>query len=95
MPPPHPLANEAVCLSTHRHNDKSSNEHVSTPEKELETKRSSLLSAHRLTIYDLRVPTTTHNFAITLYRKSEILFISGTVVALMSTLTSTFTTYDL
>jgi hypothetical protein len=67
---PHPLANEAPCLSTPRHNDKSGTEHVSTPEKELETKRSSLLSAHRLTIYDLRVPTTTRNFAITLYRKS-------------------------
>jgi hypothetical protein len=68
--PPHPPANEALCLSTPRHNDKSGTEHVSIPEKELETKRSSLLSAHRFTIYDLRVPTTTLNFAITLYRKS-------------------------
>ena len=70
IPPPHPLANEALCLSTPKHNDKSGTEHVSTPEKELETKRSSLLSSHRFTIYDLRVPTTNLNFAITLYRKS-------------------------
>ena len=68
--PPLPLANEALCLSTPRHNDKSGTEHVSILEKELETTRSSLLSAHRFTIYDLRVPTTTLNFVITLYRKS-------------------------
>jgi hypothetical protein len=48
-----------------------------------------------LTIYDLRVLTTTLNFAITFYRKSYILFISETVITLTSTFTYTFSTYDL
>jgi hypothetical protein len=55
----------------------------------------SLLRAARLTIYNLRVPTTTLNFRINCYRKSYIPFISETVVALKSTSTSTFTAYDL
>jgi hypothetical protein len=36
-PPPHPLANGTLCLSTPRHNAKSGTEHVSITEKELET----------------------------------------------------------
>jgi len=59
-------------------------------------KRSYKQRGHLCTyVYDLRVPTSTLNFAITFYRKSKILFISETVVILKSTLTSTFTTYDL
>ena len=54
-----------------------------------------LLFNNGLTIYDLRVPTNTLNFAITFYRKSYILFISETVIALKSAFTSTFPTYDL
>jgi hypothetical protein len=38
--------------------------YVPIPEKELQTTRSSLLHAHRFTIYDLRVPTTTLNLFI-------------------------------
>jgi len=38
--------------------------------RSIQTTRSSLLRACRFTIYDLRVPTTTLNFAITFYRKS-------------------------
>jgi hypothetical protein len=41
------------------------------PEKELQTTRSSLLHAHRFTIYELQVPTTTLNFAITFYCKKN------------------------
>ena len=54
-----------------------------------------LLFKNRFAIYDLRLPFTTLNFPITFYRKSSILTISETVVTLKSTLTSTFTTYDL
>jgi hypothetical protein len=65
-----PLANGALCLSTPKYNAKSCTEHVSIPEKELQTTRSFLPRADRFTIYDLRVPTTTFNSAIILYRKS-------------------------
>jgi hypothetical protein len=42
-----------------------SNMSLSIHKKELQTTRSSLLHAHRFTIYDLRLPTTTLSFAIT------------------------------
>ena len=53
------------------------------------------LFKHWLTIYDIRVLTTTLNFAITFYRKSSILFISETVITLTSAFTYTFSTYDI
>ena len=54
-----------------------------------------LLFRNGLTIYDLRVPTNTFYFAITFYRKSKILFISETIITLMTAFTSTFSTCDL
>jgi hypothetical protein len=44
--------------------------HFSLPEKGLQTTRTSELRARRLTIYDLRVPTTTLNFTIGVSCKS-------------------------
>jgi hypothetical protein len=49
-----------------------------------------LLFRNGLTIYDLRVPTNTFNFAITFYRKSKILFISETIITLMTAFTLRF-----